>query len=75
MVEQPQAENKFRHPIPEQSRAHLRAARREIRRSIVSLLPQGFVEHSNKARKEMLLAWRSMIDAAIERLDEEEKEA
>ena len=28
-------------------------------------LPPGFMEHRKKARKEMLLAWRSLIDAAL----------
>jgi hypothetical protein len=36
-------------------------------------LPPEFWEHGKKARKEMLLAWRSMIDAALERLDEKEE--
>ena len=36
-------------------------------------LPPGFIEHRRKARREMLLAWRSMIDAALERMDGKEK--
>jgi hypothetical protein len=38
-----------------------------------SFLPPQFWEHSRKARKEMLLAWRSMIDAALERMEEKEE--
>ncbi len=37
-------------------------------------LPPGFIEHRKKARKEMLLAWRSLIDAALERMDEKKQE-
>jgi len=31
------------------------------------------VEHRKKARKEMLLAWRSLIDSALERMDKKEQ--
>ncbi len=55
--------------IPEEAREHLRTAREELRNSIRVLMPPEFVEHRRKARKEMLLAWRSFIDAALERID------
>ena len=58
--------------IPEDVRQHVRAAREEFRESIRAFLPPEFVEHGRKARKEMLLAWRSVIDAALERMDEKE---
>jgi hypothetical protein len=45
-----------------------------MRESIRSFLPPGFVEHRRKARKEMLLAWRSLIDSAIERMDDKEED-
>jgi hypothetical protein len=60
--------------IPEDVRQHIRAAREEMRDSIRSFLPPGFVEHRRKARKEMLLAWRSLIDSAIERMDNKKEE-
>ncbi len=59
--------------IPEDVRQHARAAREEIRESMKAFLPPEFWEHSQKARKEMLLAWRSMIDAALERMDKNEE--
>lgn len=37
-----------------------------------SLLPEEFWEHRRAARREFLLAARSLIDVAIERLEEEE---
>jgi hypothetical protein len=61
--------------LPEEARQHLRAARKEFRKSIEALLPQGFVTHQKRARKEMLLAWRSLIDTALERLEESESKA
>jgi hypothetical protein len=62
----------FEHKVPEDARQHARAARREMRESVKSFLPPEFWEHSKRARKEMLLAWRSMIDHALERMGEKE---
>ena len=60
--------------IPNEVRQHVRAAREEMRESVKSFLPPGFVEHRKNARREMLLAWRSLIDSALERMDEKEEE-
>ena len=60
-------------PIPEEVREHFHAAREEMRRSYEALFPPGFIEHRRAARKEMLLAARSLIDAALQRLDAREK--
>jgi len=65
---------RFEDEIPEDVRQHVRAAREEMRESVRSFLPPGFVEHRRKARKEMLLAWRSLIDSAIERMDDKEED-
>lgn len=58
--------------IPEDIRQHARAAREEMRESVKALLPPKFWEHRRKARKEMLLAWRSMIDHALERMEKKD---
>ncbi len=68
MAEKTSARGTFGGRIPEDAREHMRAARAEFRESIKALLPPEFVEHRRKARTEMLLAWRSTIDAALERL-------
>lgn len=60
-------------PIPEEVREHVRTAREEMRRSYEALFPPGFIEHRRAARKEMLLAVRSLIDAAIQRLEARDK--
>ncbi len=65
----------FESCLPEETRQHLRAAAKEFRKSIEELLPQGFVTHQKRARKEVLLAWRSLIDAALERMEESESKA
>ncbi len=65
----------FESKIPEDVRVHFRAAREEMRKSIEEIVPPGFIEHRHKARKEMLLAWRSMIDASLKHIEEREKSA
>jgi len=59
--------------IPEEAREHARAARQEVWKGLEEIFPPEFVEHHHKARREMLLAWRSMIDSALERMDEKAK--
>ena len=46
---------------------------REFQASLRALLPEEFWEHRRAARREALLAVRSLIDAALERLEEEER--
>ncbi len=60
----------FEGRIPDETRAHYRAAREEFHKSIEGFFPPEFREHHRKARKEMLLAWRSMIDASLEKMSE-----
>jgi hypothetical protein len=56
-------------PRLKEARDHARAARASIRRSFEELVPPGFREHQREARREMLLAMRSLLDIAIERMD------
>ena len=71
------AENKhctghhFKRHIPEEARQHAKAAREEMHKSWEALLPPEFVAHRKAAHKEMLMAARSMIDAAIEHIEQE----
>ena len=60
-------------PRMKEAREHARAARASMRKSLEELIPRGFIEHRRAARREMLLAVRSLIDAAIERFDTPEK--
>ena len=62
----------FRDFIPEEARQHAEAAREEMRKSMEALFPPGFLEHRRAARKEMLKAVRSLVDAAIERIERQE---
>ncbi len=67
------ATEKKEHPwkefFAEETIDHLKAARQEFRKSFAGLVPPEFLEHRKAARKEMLLAMRSFLDHAIERLD------
>jgi hypothetical protein len=56
-------------PRIKEARDHARAARASMRKSLGELIPHGFIEHRRAARKEMLLAMRSLLDAAIERME------
>jgi hypothetical protein len=66
--------SRFEDEMPEEVREHLRAARKELRESMKEFLPPGFIEHRQKARREMLLAWRSLIDSALDRMDKDKPE-
>ena len=70
MAEKTTRKKKFESHTPEEAREHFHAARKEMREGIKTLFPEGFFEHRRSARREVLLGWRSMLDVAIERLDE-----
>jgi len=59
--------------MSEETRKHLKAAREEFHKSMEGILPPGFMEHRKQARREMLLAFRSILDASLERMDKEKK--
>ncbi len=52
-----------------EAREHVKAARDSLRMGWEELIPRGFIEHRRAARREMLLAMRSLLDAAIERME------
>jgi hypothetical protein len=56
--------------LSEETQEHLKAAGSSYRESIKTFLPDEFFVHRRNARREMLLAARSMIDSAINRLEE-----
>ena len=70
MAEEKADPKKLHDFVPEETREHLKTAREEMRKSVESLLPPGYLEHRRAARREFLLAARSLIDAALKRMDE-----
>lgn len=63
----------FEGKMSEETRKHLQAAREEFHKSMEGILPPGFMEHRKQARREMLLAFRSILDGSLERIDKEKK--
>jgi hypothetical protein len=59
--------------IPEDARQHLHAAHQAMREGMETFLPPEFIDHRRAARREMLLAARSLIDHALKRMDESHK--
>ena len=56
-------------PAIKDAHEHLKAARDSVYKSMESLVPAGFLENRRKAKKEVLLAVRTLIDAAIEKIE------
>jgi hypothetical protein len=52
---------------------HTRAAGKAVVQQWKSLIPKEFWKHRRAARRETLLALRSLVDAAIERMEEAEE--
>lgn len=55
--------------VSSEAREHMKAAREAMRDSVRALFPPEFIEQRRAARREMLLAARSMIDHALERME------
>ena len=73
MAEKINAQTTHMHHIPQEARDHFHAAREEMHDTFKSIIPPEFREHQRQARREMLLGWRSLIDAALNRMDEHQK--
>lgn len=52
----------------------IKSFRKEMKEQRGDLFPEEFHTHRRAAHREVLLAWRSLIDARIEKLDQVEKE-
>ena len=52
-----------------EAREHMKAARQAMHQSFEALMPVGYLEKRRAARKEILLAMRSMVDAAIAHIE------
>jgi hypothetical protein len=51
---------------------HMQSARRAAYKQWASLVPEGFREHGREASREFLLAMRSLVEGALERMDIDE---
>jgi hypothetical protein len=62
----------FPQVVPEEVLTHASNAREELRKGVAALmpaLPAEFTAHRRAASREILLAIRSLIDTAIDRVD------
>lgn len=69
--EQPGSDRKMW--MSDETRQHLRQAREELRSGLRTLVPPEYIQHRRAARREALLAMRSLLDHALKRLDESSK--
>lgn len=67
-------ESREENPNIREARRHARAAREEMRRTLEAFLPPRVIEHNRAARREWLLAMRSMVNAALDELDRADRE-
>jgi hypothetical protein len=67
------ADEKYWYGPSEETREHLRSARKEIRDAWEALFPPEFITHRRAARREFLLAARTLINHALERIETREK--
>ncbi len=56
--------------MSEETREHLKAAAEANRKAFESIVPPGFRENRREARRQMLLAARSLVDRALKRMEE-----
>ena len=73
MAEKTNEQKMHEHHILPEAREHFRAARQEMRKGLEGMLPPEFKDHRRKAHRELLLGWRSMIDTALQRMENHEK--
>jgi len=59
----------FRDHIPEEARMHARNAREEMCKGWAAFFPPEYIARRRRARKEMLLAARELINHALDRLE------
>jgi hypothetical protein len=58
-----------KNPDIEEARQHFKEARTAMHETLEALVPAGYREKRRKARKEILLGLRKLLDAAIEHAD------
>lgn len=73
MPEKVNVTHEDKYPHLTEARKHFKAAKESLHKSMEVMLPKGFIEHRHAARKEMLLAFRSLLDGTIEHMDQPKK--
>ena len=60
--------------IPPEAKEHFGTARAEFKKGLDAMFPPEVKEHRQAAQKEVLKGLRSLIDAALEKFEEEGEE-
>ena len=72
MAEEKKAPEASSGPIPQEAHDHFGKAKDEFKKGLDAMfLPPEVKEHRQAAQKEVLMGLRSLIDAALERFEEE----
>ena len=58
-------------PIPQEAHDHFGNAKSEFKKGLDAMFPPEVKEHRQAAQKEVLMGLRSLIDAALEKFDED----
>jgi hypothetical protein len=59
--------------IPPEAKEHFSTARQEFKKGLDAMFPPEVKEHRQAAQKEVLHGLRSLIDAALEKFEEDEE--
>ena len=71
MAEEKKAPEESSGPEPQDARDHFGKAKYEFKKGLDAMFPPEMKEHREEAQKEVLLGIRSLIDAALEKFEEE----
>ena len=65
-------EEKKTGPIPQEAKEHFNVAKDEFKKGLDAMFPPEVREHRQAAQKEVLMGLRSLIDAALEKFQDED---
>ena len=58
-------------PVPQEAKEHFGKAKDEFKKGLDAMFPPEVREHRQAAQKEVLMGLKSLIDAALEKFEEE----
>jgi hypothetical protein len=61
-------------PIPQEAKDHFGTAKQEFKKGLDAMFPPEMKEHRQAAQKEVLMGLRSLIDAALEKFQDDDEE-
>ncbi len=59
--------------VPQEAKDHFSSAKEEFKKGLDAMFPPKVKEHRQAAQKEVLQGLKSLIDAALEKFDEDEE--